>query len=213
VVIERKYHMASTEHAFLEPECSIGRDDGRRVTKSTSDHRSLSDREQSPGLGVPESQVRIIGTLIGGGFGGKEDIMGQIHVALLAKATGRPVKMLYTRHESLIVHPKRHATTITVKMGARKDGRLTAAQAELYGDTGAYASLGEKVLTRATTHANGPYAVANAKSDCFAMYTNNVPAGSVSRLWRHAVVLCRGDDDGRTGRTIGDRSDRAAAHE
>jgi xanthine dehydrogenase molybdenum-binding subunit len=180
VIIERKYHTASTEHAFLEPECSIGRmtDDGRYEIYVGS-QIAYQDREQvAYALGVPEAQVRIIGTLIGGGFGGKEDIMGQIHVALLAKATGRPVKMLYTRHESLITHPKRHATTITVKMGAKKDGRLTAAMAELYGDTGAYASLGEKVLTRATTHANGPYDVAYAKSDCFAMYTNNVPAGA-----------------------------------
>jgi CO/xanthine dehydrogenase Mo-binding subunit/aerobic-type carbon monoxide dehydrogenase small subunit (CoxS/CutS family) len=180
VVIERTYHTASTEHAFLEPECSIGRitADGRYEIYVGS-QIAYQDREQvAYALGVPESQVRIIGTLIGGGFGGKEDIMGQIHVALLAKATGHPVKMLYTRHESLIVHPKRHATTLRVKMGAKKDGRLTAALAELYGDTGAYASLGEKVLTRATTHANGPYDVANAKSDCFAMYTNNVPAGA-----------------------------------
>jgi xanthine dehydrogenase molybdenum-binding subunit len=180
VVIERTYHTASTEHAFLEPECAIGRitADGRYEIYVGS-QIAYQDRDQvAAALGVPESQVRIIGTLIGGGFGGKEDIMGQIHVALLAKATGRPVKMLYTRHESLITHPKRHATTITVKLGAKKDGRLTAAKAELYGDTGAYASLGEKVLTRATTHANGPYDVANAKSDCFAMYTNNVPAGA-----------------------------------
>jgi CO/xanthine dehydrogenase Mo-binding subunit/aerobic-type carbon monoxide dehydrogenase small subunit (CoxS/CutS family) len=180
VVIERTYHTASTEHAFLEPECAIGRitADGRYEIYVGS-QIAYQDREQvAYSLGVPESQVRIIGTLIGGGFGGKEDIMGQIHVALLAKATGHPVKMLYTRHESLIVHPKRHATTLRVKMGAKKDGRLTAALAELYGDTGAYASLGEKVLTRATTHANGPYDVANAKSDCFAMYTNNVPAGA-----------------------------------
>ncbi|MBP7687443.1 MAG: molybdopterin-dependent oxidoreductase [Thermoflexales bacterium] len=180
VIIERTYHTASTEHAFLEPECAVGRmtDDGRYEIYVGS-QISYQDREQvAYSLGVPESQVRIIGTLIGGGFGGKEDIMGQIHVALLAKVTGRPVKMLYTRHESLIVHPKRHATKITVKMGAKKDGRLVAAKAELYGDTGAYASLGEKVLTRATTHANGPYDVPYAKSDCFAMYTNNVPAGA-----------------------------------
>ncbi len=180
VIIERTYHTASTEHAFLEPECAVGRvtADGRYEVFVGS-QISYQDREQvAYALGVPESQVRIIGTLIGGGFGGKEDIMGQIHVALLAKATGQPVKMLYTRHESLITHPKRHATTITVKMGAKKDGRLVAAKAELYGDTGAYASLGEKVLTRATTHANGPYDVPYAKSDCFAMYTNNVPAGA-----------------------------------
>ncbi|HZY43280.1 MAG TPA: molybdopterin cofactor-binding domain-containing protein [Anaerolineae bacterium] len=180
VVIERTYHTACTEHAFLEPECSIGRitDDGRYEIYVGS-QIVYQDRDQVAAvLGIAEDQVRIISTLIGGGFGGKEDIAGQIHVALLAKATRRPVKMLYTRHESLIFHPKRHATTITVKLGAKKDGRLTAAKAELYGDTGAYASLGEKVLTRATTHANGPYAVANAKSDCFAMYTNNVPAGA-----------------------------------
>ena len=180
VVIERTYHTACTEHAFLEPECSIGRitnDGGYEIYVGSQ--IAYQDRDQvAAAMNVPVDQVRIIGPLIGGGFGGKEDIMGQIHVALLTKATGRPVKMLYTRHESLIVHPKRHATSITVKLGAKKDGRLVAAKAELYGDTGAYASLGEKVLTRATTHANGPYAVPNAKSDCFAMYTNNVPAGA-----------------------------------
>ncbi|HEY4722642.1 MAG TPA: molybdopterin cofactor-binding domain-containing protein, partial [Anaerolineae bacterium] len=146
VVIERTYHTACTEHAFLEPECSIGRitDDGRYEIYVGS-QIAYQDRDQvAAAMNVPVDQVRIIGTLIGGGFGGKEDIMGQIHVALLAKATGRPVKMLYTRHESLIVHPKRHATSIKVKLGAKKDGRLVAAKAELYGDTGAYASLGEK---------------------------------------------------------------------
>lgn len=180
VVIERTYHTASTEHAFLEPECSIARVTAEgRVEVCVGSQIPYQDREQvAASLGVPESQVRIIGALIGGGFGGKEDIMGQIHAALLAKATGRPVKILYTRHESLISHPKRHATTIKVKLGAKQNGRLVSAKAELYGDTGAYASLGEKVLTRATTHANGPYDVPNAQSDCFAMYTNNVPAGA-----------------------------------
>ncbi|HJW83432.1 MAG TPA: molybdopterin cofactor-binding domain-containing protein, partial [Anaerolineae bacterium] len=101
-----------------------------------------------------------------------------IHVALLAKATARPVKMLYDRHESMIFHPKRHATIIRVKMGARRDGALVAVQTELYGDTGAYASLGEKVLTRATTHSAGPYEVPHVKADCYAMYTNNPPAGA-----------------------------------
>jgi xanthine dehydrogenase molybdenum-binding subunit len=138
-----------------------------------------SDRSQTARvLGVPEDQVRVIGQLMGGGFGGKEDIMGQIHVALLTKATGRPVKLLFDRHESLLVHPKRHATQIRVKIGAKRNGRLTAVETELYGDTGAYASLGEKVLTRATTHSSGPYEVPNARADCYAMYTNNPPAGA-----------------------------------
>jgi xanthine dehydrogenase molybdenum-binding subunit len=116
---------------------------------------------------------------MGGGFGGKEDITGQIHTALLAERTGRPVKMLYSRQESLLVHPKRHATVIRIRTGARNDGRLTAVEATLYGDAGAYASLSEKVLTRATTHAAGPYDVPNVKIDCFAMYTNNAPSGAL----------------------------------
>ena len=86
--------------------------------------------------------------------------------------------MLYDRHESLIFHPKRHATVIRIKMGAKRDGTLTAVQTELYGDSGAYASLGEKVMTRATTHSAGPYNVPHVKADCYAMYTNNPPAGA-----------------------------------
>jgi xanthine dehydrogenase molybdenum-binding subunit len=122
--------------------------------------------------------VRIVGQLMGGGFGGKEDIAGQIHAALLANATGRPVKLLFDRHESLLVHPKRHATQIRVKMGAKKNGLLTAVETKLYGDTGAYASLGEKVMTRATTHSAGPYDVPNVCANCYAVYTNNPPAGA-----------------------------------
>jgi xanthine dehydrogenase molybdenum-binding subunit len=96
----------------------------------------------------------------------------------LANVTKRPVKLLFDRHESLLVHPKRHATQIRVKIGAKKDGRLVAAESELYGDTGAYASLGEKVMTRATTHSAGPYDIPNVRADCYAMYTNNPPAGA-----------------------------------
>ncbi|MBT6152453.1 MAG: molybdopterin-dependent oxidoreductase, partial [Chloroflexi bacterium] len=125
-----------------------------------------------------EKRVRVIGQLMGGGFGGKEDIAGQIHAALLANETNKPVKLLYDRHESLIAHPKRHATQIKVKMGAKNDGTLTAVKTELYGDTGAYASLGEKVMTRATTHSSGPYEIPNVQADCYAMYTNNPPSGA-----------------------------------
>lgn len=104
--------------------------------------------------------------------------MGQIHVAMLSNVTQRPVKLLFDRHESLVVHPKRHATQIHIKMGAKKDGRLVAMETELYGDTGAYASLGEKVMTRATTHSAGPYDIPHVRADCYAMYTNNPPAGA-----------------------------------
>jgi CO/xanthine dehydrogenase Mo-binding subunit len=184
VIIEREYRTPTIEHAFLEPECAIGvpagyDDEHPKLTIYVGAQIPYEDRRQAARvLGVPEDQIRVRGTLIGGGFGGKEDIAGQIHVALLAHATGRPVKMLYTRQESLLFHPKRHATIIRLKTGAKRDGTLVAVQAELYGDGGAYASLSDKVMTRATTHATGPYVVPNAKIDCYVMYTNNPPSGA-----------------------------------
>ncbi len=180
IMLDRTYHTAITDHAFLEPECSIARplEDGRMEIYVGS-QIPYSDRHQvARALGWPEDRVRVRGQLMGGGFGGKEDIAGQIHAALLANVTGRPVKLLYDRHESLTAHPKRHATQIRVRVGASRDGRLSAIDTELYGDTGAYASLGEKVMTRATTHSSGPYDVPLARADCYAMYTNNPPAGA-----------------------------------
>jgi xanthine dehydrogenase molybdenum-binding subunit len=180
LILDETFHTPMTEHAFLEPECAIARPlpDGRMEVVVGS-QIPYADREQiARCLGLRHDQVRVIGALIGGGFGGKEDIAGQIHAALLAQATGRPVKILYDRHESMLVPPKRHATQIRVRLGARPDGTLTACETELYGDTGAYASLGEKVMTRATTHSAGPYVVPHVKADCYAMYTNNPPAGA-----------------------------------
>lgn len=180
IILEHTYHTPMHDHAFMEPECSIARPTPEgRIEIYVGSQIPYSDRNQvARALGVPEERVHIIGQLIGGGFGGKEDIAGQIHAALLANATGRPVKLLYDRQESLLTHPKRHATQIRVKIGAKMDGRLTAVETELYGDTGAYASLGEKVMTRATTHSSGPYEIPHVKADCYAMYTNNPPAGA-----------------------------------
>ena len=180
ISIEGVFHTPSNDHVFLEPECSIAvpSADGRMEIYVGS-QIPYADREQvARSLGLPDEHVRVIGTPIGGGFGGKEDIAGQIHAALLAKACERPVKILYDRHESLLVHPKRHATQLRVRIGAKQDGTLTAVETELFGDTGAYASLGEKVMTRATTHSTGPYNIPHVRADCFAMYTNNPPAGA-----------------------------------
>ncbi|MEE8338525.1 MAG: molybdopterin-dependent oxidoreductase [Xanthomonadales bacterium] len=201
VIVDKTYRTPTTEHMFLEPECSIGIPAGYNPADfggtcdpeaprgETAIHLKTSiyvgsqipylDRDQTAAaLGLEPGQVRVIATLMGGGFGGKEDVAGQIHVALLAEATQRPVKMLYSRQESLLFHPKRHATVIRIRTGATREGRLTAVEATLYGDGGAYASLSEKVLTRATTHATGPYAVPHVKVDCFAAYTNNAPGGA-----------------------------------
>lgn len=180
VVLEHTFHTGHNDHAFIEPECSVARiaTDGRMEVYVGSQIPYQDRIQVARALGWDEDRVHIIGMLIGGGFGGKEDIMGQIHAAMLAQATGHPVKLLFDRHESLMVHPKRHATQIRVKVGAKRDGTLTAVETELYGDTGAYASLGEKVMTRATTHSSGPYEAPNVKADCYAMYTNNPPAGA-----------------------------------
>ncbi len=180
VILEHTFHTPMYDHAFIEPECSIGvpLPDGRMEIYCGSQIPYQDRTQVARVMGWDESRVRIVGQLMGGGFGGKEDIMGQIHVAMLANVTQRPVKLLFDRHESLLVHPKRHATQIRVKIGAKKDGRIVVCESELYGDTGAYASLGEKVMTRATTHSAGPYDIEHVRADCYAMYTNNPPAGA-----------------------------------
>jgi len=201
VTLEETFFTPAVEHLFMEPECSVavpaGYDPSRfggevdpnavRGPRARHPHTTVyvgsqipySDRDQVAAcLGRPPEEIRIVATMMGGGFGGKEDIAGQIHAALLAEKTGRPVKLLFSRSESMLVHPKRHATRIRVRIGASRDGRLRAFQAELYGDGGAYASLSDHVMTRATTHASGPYDIPHVRSDCFAMYTNNPPSGA-----------------------------------
>ena len=123
VVLEHTFHTQITDHAFLEPECSIAvpLEDGRMEVYVGSQIPYQDRTQVARALGWPEERVRIVGQLMGGGFGGKEDVMGQIHSAMLANATGRPVKLLFDRHESLVVHPKRHATQIKVKIGAMND--------------------------------------------------------------------------------------------
>lgn len=180
VVVEREYRTQSVEHAFLEPEAGLAvpSPDGR-ITVYCGGQIPFNDRKQiAASLALPEAQVRVVNCLIGGAFGGKEDVTVQILAALGAQATGRPVRLVFSRSESLLVHPKRHATIIKMRTGARRDGTLTAHAVEIYGDGGAYASLSAHVMLRATTHAAGPYSVPNARVDTYAMFTNNVPAGA-----------------------------------
>ena len=180
VIVEHTFFTPFMEHLFMEPECSIAvsREDGGMDVYAGSQIPYEDRRQVAEALGLEPEKVRIRGQKTGGAFGGKEDIAGQIHAALLAEATGKPVKLLFTRRESMMVHPKRHATWTKIKLGAKQNGALMAAKTEIYGDTGAYASLGVAVLTRATTHSCGPYIIPNTLSECYAMYTNNPPAGA-----------------------------------
>ena len=180
VVVEETYRTPFGDHLFLEPEASLAvpEADGR-LTVYVGSQIPFDDRRQvAASLAMPESQVRIVHMPVGGAFGGKEDIAGQIHAALAARVTGRPVRLVWSRQESMITHPKRHATVIHARLGATADGRLVAAHIQILGDTGAYASLGEHVMTRAATHVTGPYAVPNVEVTCYALYTNNPPAGA-----------------------------------
>src|SRR5215468_5335607 len=180
VIIEREYSTQTVEHAFIEPEAGLATPDPTgRITVYCGGQIPFGDRSQiAATLNLPEDRIRVINCLIGGAFGGKEDVSVQIHVALAAMITKRPVKMVLSRKESLMVHPKRHATIIRMKTGAKKDGTITAHEAEIWGDGGAYASLSGHVMLRATTHAAGAYEVKNVKVDTYAMYTNNTPSGA-----------------------------------
>jgi selenium-dependent xanthine dehydrogenase len=180
IVIENEYRTPAGDHSFVEPEAGVANvDDEGNVTVYAGSQIPFDDQRQiAASLDLPQDKVRVVQTKVGGAFGGKEDIHVQIHVALLAQATGRPVKLVFTRQESMIVHPKRHATVIQLKTAVTKAGKLLAVQAHIVGDTGAYASLGEPVMTRTATHATGPYEVPNFKVDCYAVHTNNPPAGA-----------------------------------
>ncbi len=193
VIVEGTFHTPTVEHAFLEPEAAVAvpsalpppgdrgtEGQGEGVIIYVGSQIPFADREQvAASLNLPLEKVRVVQTTVGGAFGGKEDISVQIHAALAAWKTGRPVKLVLSREESIRVHPKRHATTIHLKVGATREGRLTAVQAEIYGDAGAYASLSEAVMTRTATHAAGPYIVPNVAVDCYAAYTNNPPSGAM----------------------------------
>jgi aldehyde oxidoreductase len=129
-------------------------------------------------LGLPEEKVHISHVYMGGGFGGKEDISTQIHSALAAFLTDRPVKVKWSRKESLLVSYKRHAAQLHYKVGAKKDGTITAADIQIYADTGAYASSGEAVVFRMSAFACGPYEVPNVNVNAYAIHTNNPPCGA-----------------------------------
>ena len=179
-VVTQRYTTPATEHAFLEPESALAvpNIDGTLTVYTASqnvydDHHGIVSL-----LGVEENEVRIISKMVGGGFGGKEDLSVQHHAALLAWHTKKPVKNTLSRQESINVHPKRHAMEMEFTTACDENGIITAMKAELIADTGAYASLGGPVLQRACTHAAGPYQIPNVDIVGLGVYTNNPPAGA-----------------------------------
>lgn len=178
-VVSHTFELPFTEHAFLEPECCLGKPDGDGVMLYTGGQSIYDEqRECALVLGLPPEKVRVRSMLVGGGFGGKEDMSVQHHAALLAWKTKKPVKVRLSRQESLNVHPKRHAMSVEMTTGCDEKGRLTAMRCRIISDTGAYASLGGPVLQRACTHAAGPYNYQNVDIIGTAVYTNNPPGGA-----------------------------------
>ncbi len=179
-VIHHTFNTPETEHAFMEPESALAvpEADGT-LTVYTGTQSIYDDHKGIIGvLGVGPEQVKVVSAYVGGGFGGKEDLIVQHHAALLANATGLPVKVTLGRQESIRVHPKRHAMEMEFTVAADAAGNITAVKAHLLEDTGAYASLGGPVLQRACTHAAGPYKIPNVDIVGIGVYTNNPPGGA-----------------------------------
>ena len=168
------------EHAFLEPEAALAVPKDGLMRVYSQGQGAWEDRRQIAAvLGLPETAVRVTQVPAGGAFGGKEDLSVQAQAALLALDTGSPVLLRLSRRESLRVHPKRHPMTLEYTVGADANGRLVAVRARIIGDTGAYASVGAKVLERAAGHACGAYRVDNVDVEARAVYTNNPPCGAM----------------------------------
>ncbi|MEN6564390.1 MAG: selenium-dependent xanthine dehydrogenase, partial [Christensenella sp.] len=178
-VVTNRYSVPFTDHAFLEPECAVAEVEGDVVHVYSGDQGIYQTRREcSALLGLPAEQVRVTAMIVGGGFGGKEDMSVQHHAALASYLLKRPVKVRFTRAESLQVHPKRHAMEMEFTTACDESGKLTAMRARIIADSGAYASLGGPVLQRACTHAAGPYNYQNVDIEGYAYYTNNPPGGA-----------------------------------
>lgn len=179
-VLTEHFETPWTEHAFLEPECCVALplENGgvKLLTSDQSAHTTLHECAEM--LGVDHEHCLVENQLVGGGFGGKEDMSVQHHAALLAYIARVPVKVKLSRQESILIHPKRHPMWMDFTMGCDENGIIRGVKAKVVSDTGAFASLGGPVLERACTHAAGPYAYENFEIEGTAYYTNNPPAGA-----------------------------------
>ena len=174
------YKTQRIEHAFLEIECCVALPLEEGVKVFSQSQGVYEDRNSIRKiLGLPEEKVVVVLMPNGGGFGGKEDISVQGHAALFAHLLQVPVRVALTRPESLCMHPKRHPMVMEMSLGCDKNGKLTFVKADIIGDTGAYASVGMKVLERAAGHATGAYTIPVVKLRSRAVYTNNIPCGAM----------------------------------
>ncbi|MCH7814364.1 MAG: molybdopterin-dependent oxidoreductase, partial [Planctomycetes bacterium] len=180
-VVEQTFTTQRVEHLYLEPEACLAKPDGGGGLQVYSQGQGIFDdrRQIAAVLGLDTERVHVELVANGGAFGGKEDMSIQAQTALAALLCDAPVKLTLTREESFRLHPKRHPIEMHYRVGCDADGRLTAVRARMIGDTGAYASVGAKVLERAAGHAAGPYRVDHIDVEAKAVYTNNPPCGAM----------------------------------
>jgi CO/xanthine dehydrogenase Mo-binding subunit len=180
VIVEGEYHTPFQEHAYLQPEAGLSYiDEEGRITIKAGGQWTHADREQvAHALGLPNEQVRVIYPAIGGAFGGREDMSVQIVLGLATQKLQKPVKIIWSRQESIIGHGKRHPIVLRAKWGATKDGKLVAVENEIIGDAGAYMYTTNKVLGNSTITATGPYFIPNVSEDVYGVYTNNIPGAA-----------------------------------
>jgi len=185
VIIEGEYYTSPQEHAYLQPEAGLAYiDDEGRVTVVSAGQWTWEDQQEiAHALGLRPEQVRVIYPAIGGAFGGREDMSVQIVLALAAwrldkLGMHRPVKIVWSREESIIGHCKRHPVWLHCKLGATREGKLVAAEVRIVADGGAYCYTTNKVLGNATMTCTGPYEIPNVKVDVDGVYTNNLPGGA-----------------------------------
>ncbi|MCX7682640.1 MAG: molybdopterin-dependent oxidoreductase [Anaerolineae bacterium] len=180
VIVEGEYYTPFQEHAYLQPEAGLGYiDEEGRVTVVVAGQWVWEDRRQiAHALALPEEQVRVIYPAIGGAFGGREDMSIQIVLALAAWKLRRPVKIVWSREESILGHCKRHPMWFRCKLGATSEGKLVAAEVRVVADGGAYCYTTNKVLGNTTITCTGPYEIPNVRVDVDGVYTNNPPCGA-----------------------------------
>jgi len=191
IIVESEYHTPYQEHAYLQPEAGLAYlDEQGRITVECGGQWTHTDQEQiAHALGLPNEQVRVIYPAIGGAFGGREDMSVQIVLALAVLKLRRPVKIAWSRKESILGHGKRHPMTLKTKWAATQAGKLLAAETTIIADAGAYMYTSNKVLGNCTITATGPYFIPNVKEDVIGVYTNNVPTaafrgfGAPQALW------------------------------
>jgi CO/xanthine dehydrogenase Mo-binding subunit len=190
VVVEGSYETQAVDHAYLEPEAGVGwlDDEGvlnLRVATQVVEHY----RDVARILGIPEARVRVIAPYVGGGFGGKEDMTVEPYLALAVWRTRRPVRMQWTRQESLLARPKRHRMWLRYRTAARRDGTILGQEIDITADSGAYAYLSALVLLYSAVHACGPYRVDNVRLCARCAYTNNAPTSAFRGFGGMQVVF------------------------